>query len=62
LVKGREFFLIFSPKPMEIATAAGFCAILCIVVLMLRRSKRRLETAERGSKNEVSVSAEAGNR
>src|SRR5215831_14646814 len=60
LVKGRGFILIFSPKPMEIATAAGLCAMLCIVVLMLRRSKRRTETAERGSKNEVAVSAEAG--
>src|SRR6185369_6132125 len=42
LVKGRGFVLIFSPKPREIATAAGLCVILCILVLLLRRRKRRL--------------------
>jgi hypothetical protein len=54
--------LIFSPKPGEIAIAAGLCAILCVVVLILRGRKKRLETAQRDSKNEVSVSAGAGNR
>jgi hypothetical protein len=59
LVKGNEFVLIFSPKPMEIATAAGLCAILCIVVLLLRRRKRRLDAAESSSKIEASASAAA---
>jgi hypothetical protein len=59
LVKGKEFVLIFSPKPMEIATAAGLCAILCIVVLLLRRRKRRLDAAESSSKIEASASAAA---
>jgi hypothetical protein len=39
LVKGKGFILIFSPKPMEIAIAAGACAVLCGVVLLLRRNK-----------------------
>jgi hypothetical protein len=37
LVKGKGFMLIFSPKPMEIAIAAGFCALLCGVVRLLKR-------------------------
>src|SRR5215471_6136566 len=39
LVKGKEFFLIFSPKPVEIGIAVALCAVLCVVVLLLRRSK-----------------------
>ena len=37
LVKGKDFVLIFSPKPTEIATAAGFCALLCATTLLLKR-------------------------
>jgi hypothetical protein len=61
-VKGRGFVLIFSPKPMEIAIAAGLCALLCIVVLVLRGRKKRLEAAELDSKSEGSVSAGTVNR
>ena len=37
LVKGKGFFLIFSPHPGEILAAAGLCLSLCAVVLVLRR-------------------------
>lgn len=33
LVKGRGFFLIFSPNPWEIAVAVGLCALLCLAKL-----------------------------
>src|SRR5437588_1561551 len=36
VVKGKGFFLIFSPQPKEILLAAGLCAALCVVVLVLR--------------------------
>lgn len=29
LVKGKGFFLIFSPNPWEIGAAAGLCALIC---------------------------------
>ena len=45
LVKGRGFILIFSPKPIEIGIAAALCANMCVLVLLLRRRKRRLEAA-----------------
>jgi len=62
LVKGRGFVLIFSPKLMEIGIAAGLCALLCIVVLVLRGRKKRLEASELDSKSEGSVSAGTVNR
>jgi hypothetical protein len=37
LVKGRGFFLIFSPQPGEIMLALGLCALLCTTVLSVRR-------------------------
>src|SRR2546421_5256711 len=37
LVKGKGFILIFSPRPAEILVAAGLCALLCGMVLSLRR-------------------------
>jgi len=37
LVKGKGFFLIFSPHPGEILLAAGLCAALCAVVFLLRK-------------------------
>ena len=40
LVKGRGFFLIFSPHPGEIMLALGLCAVLCVTVLALRRTWR----------------------
>ena len=39
LVKGKGFFLIFSPRPVEILIAAGLCALLCVAVLGLRKRK-----------------------
>jgi len=42
LVKGRGFVLIFSPKPAEILTAMGLCALLCGVVAVLKRWKKKL--------------------
>jgi hypothetical protein len=40
LVKGRNFVLIFSPKIGEVVLAAGFCALLCLVVCFIKRLSR----------------------
>jgi len=37
LVKGRGFFLIFSPNLDEILIAVGLCAVLCCTVAVLKR-------------------------
>src|SRR5438094_4938946 len=37
LVKGRGFFLIFSPNADEILIAVGLCAVLCGTVTVLKR-------------------------
>ncbi len=37
LVKGRGFVLVFSPNPIEIATAVALCALLCLAVALLKR-------------------------
>lgn len=37
MVKGKDFFLIFSPNPWEIAAAVGMCAALCVAVWVARR-------------------------
>jgi hypothetical protein len=37
LVKGRGFFLIFSPHPGEIFLALTLCALLCVTALLSRR-------------------------
>ena len=39
LVKGKGFFLIFSPDPNEILIAVGLCALLCGVVAVLKRRR-----------------------
>ena len=46
LVKGRGFFLIFSPNADEILIAVGLCALLCGTVALLRRrhSSSEVET------------------
>ena len=44
LVKGRGFFLIFSPNLDEILLAVGLCALLCGAVVLLKR--RRSATNE----------------
>lgn len=36
LVKGKGFVLIFSPKPSELLAAVGFCALLCVSVMVLK--------------------------
>ncbi len=41
LVKGRGFVLIFSPKPVEILAGAGLCALLCVLVFLLKRREQR---------------------
>jgi hypothetical protein len=38
LVKGKDFILIFSPKPIETLVAAGSCAVLCGIVMVLKRA------------------------
>jgi len=62
LVKGKGFILIFSPKLMEIGIAVALCAVLCGVVLLLRRRKKRLDAIQTGPPEEASVSAQAVNR
>lgn len=37
LIKGRDFILVFSPRWEDSAVAAGFCALLGILVLVARR-------------------------
>ena len=39
LVKGRGFFLIFSPNVEEILIAVGLCAVLCGTVAGLKRRR-----------------------
>lgn len=41
LVKGKDFILIFSPRPKEIMLAIALCAALCLVVLGLKKFQRR---------------------
>ena len=43
LVKGRGFFLIFSPNLDEILIAVGFCAVLCGLVALLKRRRAATE-------------------
>jgi hypothetical protein len=45
LVKDRGFILVFSPRPMEIAAAAGLCAVFCGLAALARRSRFRNEPA-----------------
>jgi hypothetical protein len=39
LVKGKGFILIFSPRLSEILVAVGLCAVLCVIVLLLKRCR-----------------------
>ena len=41
LVKGKEFVLIFSPRPKENLLAISLCAALCAVVFALKTLRRR---------------------
>ena len=40
LVKGRGFFLVFSPNPIEILIAVGLCASLCGTVAVFKRRQQ----------------------
>lgn len=51
LVKGRGFVLIFSPKLTEIFAAAGLCAVLCGIVLGLKRWRSAAPTSGHSSPN-----------
>jgi hypothetical protein len=46
LVKGRGFFLIFSPRWQEMAVAFGSCAVLGTIVLLARRLRPRAESSQ----------------
>ena len=41
LVKARGFVLVFSPEPREIVLAVGLCALLCVLVALLKRRAGR---------------------
>ena len=45
LVKGKGFFLIFSPNPEEILIAVGLCAMLCGTVAVLKRRRSATDVA-----------------
>ena len=45
LVKGRGFFLIFSPNLDEILIAVGLCAVLCVTVAVLKRRRSATDVA-----------------
>ena len=45
LVKGRGFFLIFSPNVEEILIAVGLCAVLCSTVTVLKRRRSPTDVA-----------------
>jgi len=40
LVKGKNFTLIFSPRPGEILLAVALCAVLCLLVFALKKFSR----------------------
>ena len=45
LVKGRGFFLIFSPNVEEILIAVGLCTVLCGMVVVLKRRRSATDVA-----------------
>ena len=50
LVKGRGFFLIFSPNPEEILIAVGLCAVLSGAVAVLKRRRSATEVATQATR------------
>lgn len=40
LVKGKQFFLVFSPDPKEILLAVGLCALFCVAIFILKRTAK----------------------
>ena len=53
LVKGKDFVLIFSPKPEEILIAAGLCALLCGTVKILKRVRRTANSVADANRRQV---------
>jgi hypothetical protein len=41
LVKGKNFLLIFSPRPLEILFALGLCVLFCITVFALKTACKK---------------------
>jgi len=41
LVKGKQFILVFSPKPAEILLALGLCAAFCLAVWGLKMARKK---------------------
>ena len=41
LVKGKQFILVFSPKPAEILLALGLCAAFCLAVWILKLTRKQ---------------------
>ena len=50
LVKGKGFFLIFSPNLDEILIAVGLCAMLCGTVALLKRRRSATEVSAQVTK------------
>ena len=50
LVKGRGFFLIFSPNLDEILIAVGLCAVLCGGVAVLKRRRAAADVSAQMTK------------
>ena len=50
LVKGKGFFLIFSPNPEEILIAVGLCAVLCGTVAVLKRRRSSTDVATQATR------------
>ena len=40
LVKGKQFFLVFSPKPGEIWLALGLCGLFCVTVWIFKTATK----------------------
>ena len=50
LVKGRGFFLIFSPNLEEILIAVGLCGALCGTVVVLKRRRSATDVVTRATR------------
>src|SRR6058998_1135028 len=50
LVKGRGFFLIFSPSLEEILIAVGLCVALCGAVAVLKRRRSAADVSAQASR------------
>ena len=50
LVKGKGFILIFSPDLDEILIAVGLCAVLCVLVVLLKRRRSATDVSAQVTK------------